>query len=143
MTATNSNSGFTLIELVAVIVIMAILAAVVGPRFGSQPIAQVQTARDEVVASLQVARQLALARGHSSNPIVFQATSSSVSITESGSAVLFGAYQYPLSLPSGVSLTPVTNLSYNQLGETSSTVFTLSSGDVSATVTVESTGYAH
>jgi len=60
LSAVRHNGGFTLIELVACIVIMALLAALAGPRFfNNQPFSEHGYA-DEVAAALRSARQVAV-----------------------------------------------------------------------------------
>jgi MSHA pilin protein MshC len=54
--------GFTLIELIAVMTLVGVLAAVVVPRFGVVSAAGAETYRDAVVAGLREAR--AVAQGH-------------------------------------------------------------------------------
>ena len=61
MSAIRHSDGFTLIELVACIVIMAVLAAIAGPRFfNTQPFTERGYAT-EIAAALRAARQVAVA----------------------------------------------------------------------------------
>jgi MSHA pilin protein MshC len=56
------SRGFTLIELIAVMTLVGVLAAVVVPRFGVVSAAGAETYRDAVVAGLREAR--AVSQGH-------------------------------------------------------------------------------
>jgi MSHA pilin protein MshC len=59
----HTQYGLTIIELVTVIVIMATLAAVVGPRFfGEQPYSELGYA-DELAAALRSAQKVAVGSG--------------------------------------------------------------------------------
>lgn len=56
--------GFTLIELILVIVVVGILAAVVGPRFFDRQVFDQRLYSEEVRAALRHAQKLALAGGY-------------------------------------------------------------------------------
>ena len=59
----SSNSGFTIIELVAVIIVIGILAAVAAPRFASQSGFDQRYFVDDIVSGARYARQFAVSKG--------------------------------------------------------------------------------
>lgn len=136
------HTGFTLIELIAVIVLLAAISVGVMSRFVDTGSA-VQASRDDVIAALFYAQQVAMARDSTTNPIRVVTLSNSISVTENGSPLLSGSVQYPLVFDGGVSLTPATTLNFDKLGRTSASTFTLSRSGVTATVTVSDSGYAN
>lgn len=128
MSRVRQIDGFTLIELVTSIVIVAVLAAIVGPRFlGNQPFSERGYA-SEVSAALRAARQIAVtsscqvrvtinasggytamqraASGNTCNPT--GAWTETVELTD-GNA-LAG------TPPTGVTLTPVATLVFEPTG---------------------------
>ena len=140
MGISRSQCGFTLVELITVVLLLAIISAVAAFRIDTSS-AQVITTRDNIVAGLFYAQQVAIARGNSST-IRFVANGTSVTVEENGTTL--DSANYPLTLPSGISLTPNATLVFDKLGRTTATSFTLSDGSgTSATITVEATGYAH
>jgi len=115
----------------------------VASRFSGQS-AAVQASRDDVVAALFYAQQIAMARDSAINPIQLVTTATSVSVTENGTPLLHAGVQYPLVLGSGVTLLVTVNpLDFDKLGRTTASSFTLSKSGVSATVTVSDSGYAN
>lgn len=142
----KSHRGFTLIELISVIILIGIMSVTLFSRLGSVSAAKVQAGRDDLIAALFFAQQTAMAR----NNIQVIVTASSVSVTENGTAIVVHNKGYPLSFPTGVTANsplPPT-LTYNKLGgivgASAATTITLSaSGGMSASVTLEATGYAH
>lgn len=129
MSAARHSGGFTLIELVACIVIMAVLAAVAGPRFfDNQPFTERGYAA-EVAAALRAARQIAVASGCevsvTIDPVAgYQALQRSASGNTCSAA---GAWSTPVRLtdgsvlagtpPSGVTLTPAAQVVFGPQGQ--------------------------
>jgi len=101
------SQGFTLIELVAVIVLMGVLAAYVAPKFtGSAGIAE-YTLRDQIVSTLRFAQQRAM-YDHSGACYGVSINATNVTAEKNGSLILgtqtialTGDYQ-------GYSATPIT-----------------------------------
>ncbi len=136
-------NGFTLVELVTVLIILSALAFGVLSSFKGGEVSQVQASRDDFVAALLYGQQIAMARDSTTNPIRVEATANSVSITENGNPLLHGTVQYPLVFPNGITVSPTAILNFDKLGRTQASVFTLSKSGASATVTVSDSGYAN
>ena len=130
--------GFTLIELITVIILVSIISVTLFSRLGSVNTANLQAGRDDLIAALFFAQQTAMARSN----IQLVLTTNSVSVTENGSPIIVHSKGYPLSFPSGVTTTAKT-LSYDKLGRTTATTITLSANGATALITVEASGYAH
>lgn len=126
-------------ELLTVVLILGVLSVGLSGRFSSSSSFQTMATRDDIVAGLFYAQQIAMARDSASNNVQFVSTANSFDILEAGTSIGNGIY--PVTLPSGFSLTAVT-LNYDKLGRTSATTLTLSDGSSSATINVSETGYA-
>ncbi|HTF83124.1 MAG TPA: hypothetical protein VL987_01005 [Cellvibrio sp.] len=99
-----------------------------------------QTSRDDIIAALFFAQQTAMARDN----IQLSITANTINVTENGNPIRIHSDAYPLALPSGVSVTAVpATFSYDKLGKTTPGSITVSRDGVSATITVEASGYAH
>jgi MSHA pilin protein MshC len=130
--------GFTLIELITVMILVSIISVTLFSRLGSVNSANLQTGRDDLIAALFFAQQAAMARSN----IQLVLTTNSVSVIENGTPIKVHAQGYPLALPSGVTATPAT-LSYDKLGRTTATTISLTAtGGLSASITLEASGYA-
>jgi MSHA pilin protein MshC len=135
----KGERGFTLIELITVMILVGILSVTLFSRLGSVNSANIQAGRDDLIAALFFAQQTAMARSN----IQLVLTANSVSVTENGTPIKVHAQGYPLAFPSGVTTTPVT-LNYDKLGRTAATTISLSAtGGLSASITLEASGYAH
>lgn len=135
----KGERGFTLIELITVMILISIISVALFSRLGSVNSANIQAGRDDLIAALFFAQQTAMAR----NNIQLVLTTNSVSITENGTPIKVHAQGYPLAFPSGVTTTPVI-LSYDKLGRTTATTISLSAtGGLSASIRLEASGYAH
>lgn len=134
------QGGFSLIELVAVIIITSIIFIFIGDNLGQRGL-ELQTTRDDIVAGLFYAQQVAMARQNTANPVQFVSDATpAVDVQENGASI--SGDSYPLNLPVGFTLTPVT-LVYDKLGRTTATTLTLNGSGASVDITIESSGYAH
>lgn len=136
----RASRGFTLIELIAVIIVIGVLTIGVSSRFADSNSSVVQASRDDIIAALFFAQQTAMAR----NNIQLTISSNSISVTENGNPLRIHSDAYPLIVPNGTSIiaTPST-FTYDKLGKTTPGRITVSRDGVSATITVEASGYAH
>lgn len=135
----RTQQGFTLIELITVMILVGIISVTLLSRLGSVNSANIQAGRDDLIAALFFAQQSAMARSN----IQLVLSASSVSVTENGTPIKVHAQGYPLAFPSGVTATPLT-LTYDKLGRTTAATITLSAtGGLSASITLEASGYAH
>ncbi len=135
----KAERGFTLIELITVTILIGIMSITLFSRMSGVSSTNVNAGRDDLIAALFFAQQTAMARSN----IQVIVTSTSVSVTENGTAIVVHNKGYPLSFASGVTATPATFV-YDKLGRTTAGTVTLSgAGGVSASVSVEASGYAH
>lgn len=138
-----------MVELITIIVIMGVLAAIVVPRFFDSNVFESRGFHDQVMAALRYAQKAAIAqRGY----VCVAFTANSATLT-TGSSSACGT---PLASPdgqsspykvstsqTGFSVVP-TNFNFNPLGQPSVSQSITISGYTAAPITVEQeTGYVH
>ena len=137
----SASKGFTLIELISVMILVGVLSVTLVSRLGNVHSASVQSGRDDLIAALFFAQQQAMMRKNIS--VVLSA--GSITVRENNADISVSTDRYPLRLPAGVTLSPAT-LVYDKLGRTTATDITLTgsgnSSGVTARVRVEASGYA-
>ncbi|WP_312447915.1 type II secretion system protein [Stutzerimonas nitrititolerans] len=130
--------GFTIVELIMVIVILGIISAVALPRFFDRKTFDERFYFEEVLSSVRYGQKLAVASGCLVN----------VKINNSGYALAYGAgacsgiqikdpsdKSYPIKPPSNVSIQSGMELEFNSLGcITSDSSVNCSSGNNTVTV---------
>lgn len=89
--------GFTVVELIATIVIVGIVAAVALPRFSGRHGFEARGFTDQVVASLQYARQVAIAQRRT----VCAAFTGGMTLTLTRASTVGGACDRALTTPAG------------------------------------------
>ena len=137
------SSGFTLIELIAVMIITGILAVTVSVRFSATDI-DLQSAKSDVLAALVFSRQTAMARSDGNTNVVLVLTANTIDVQINSNSASSLSQAYPLTLPTSVSISNgVGSLAFNTLGETNSHTIVLSQGGLSETINVSGVGYAY
>jgi MSHA pilin protein MshC len=140
--------GFTLVELIAVLVILGILAAVVGSRSMSYSSLNVMGGRDLLVSALFSAQQKAMSQA---NAVRVSTLGSSIDIRlDSNSDGTFAPSEsircngvlYPIDAPGGITFASQT-FEFDHLGHTSAGTVSVSKGGDSVDITVTAVGYAY
>ena len=158
MTEKGNIRGFTLIELIMVLVIAGVLAVVALPRMFNVGEFQSRGLSDQVQAALRYAQKVAIAQ-HRFVCATFTPASLSLTLGTTNScgtplAALSSNGNYVVNAPSGISFTATpTAFSFNALGQPRTAnspdaaigAATVSvTGDVTRTITVEAeTGYVY
>ena len=151
--AGGSQCGFTLIELVMVIVIVGILAAVVGPRLFSTGLFQSRGFADQVQATLRYAQKEAIAR-HRNVCVAMTASTLSLTIASASGAaspcaanLLLPTGGNSISAPAGSGITLTYNaagFTFDALGRNTGPAITITVSGASNSIVVEAeTGYVH
>lgn len=137
----ESSRGFTLIELIAVIVILGVISWVATSRFSS-PTYQLQQSRDNLIAALFIAQQQAMAQSSSaqltltiSNNVLSLSSKDLHDFSDQG-------IQFPFRFAAPVKVSSV-SLQYDKLGRTTPVDIQLTLASVSTIVRVESSGFAY
>lgn len=140
----KKSAGFTLLELIVVMVIVGILAATAMSRYGNKSSFSLKTEQEQLIAALFQAQQLAMS-GRPTQFAILSTNSFSVrDATNSANHYSVASITYPQQLTAGVSFNPATLVrTYSALGATSPATITLSADGDSVAVCLEASGYAH
>ena len=143
----TKNKGFTLVELVAVLLIVAVLASTASIRFLSNSTFQLQASRDQLVSAIKSAQQLAMIQADrvqlqtGPNGIDIQQDRDGSGNFSSDESVYMDGVQYPLVLKSSQTISNNSFL-FDRLGRTSPGFVTLTQEGNAVTVTISSSGHA-
>ena len=135
--------GFTLVELIIVILLVGILAINVGTRFFSNSSFADRNVADELIEAIRYAQHLAMSRG---GGIQVVTTATRYTVQQTDTTAIPNPNRtgdYSVAIPSNSSLS-ATTITFNGLGQPTPATDTNISVSSSFTITVEGeTGYAH
>ncbi|MHA1569404.1 MAG: pilus assembly FimT family protein [Alphaproteobacteria bacterium] len=132
-------AGFTLVELVTIILIVGILAAFAVPRMLGRSDVEPVTASNTVLSAAHRARQLAMTKGSAANvQLIPDSANNRIRITYTDPAT--GLQVLDFALPADITVSGP-DIAYDGLGNASPAPTTLSV-DPGADVCIETTGYA-
>ncbi len=101
----TSRTGFTLAEVVVVLLILGISAAVVGPAIARGPASELDTAADALVQALERARRTAVTGGATVR-VALEPTTRRLTVVSIRSDSIELVDEIVLQLPAGVTLDP-------------------------------------
>lgn len=148
----KSSQGFTLLELIIVLIIAAILGAVIAPKFSDTKDFEARGFYDETFSLLRYAQKSAIAQRRT---VCIAFTSNSATLTiasaayssacDTGLAGPDGTIPYTATAKGGVNYASVpAGFNFNPLGRPSMTTQTWQVAGMTQTITVEAeTGYVH
>ncbi|MGD8484501.1 MAG: type II secretion system protein [Thioalkalispiraceae bacterium] len=143
----NNLTGFTLVELIVVILLVGIISVFILPRFFSADVFAERRVKDEIISALRYTQQLAMNRGVN-HRLQINASTYAYQRFDPGSGNWLtvrnpdGSAQN--NYPDNISLTPTT-VTYDQLGQpvpNTAPAQTITVGSQLITIELD-TGYAH
>ncbi len=148
------SSGFTLVELVVLIVILGVLALTVMPRFFSRQTFESRGFFDQTKAAIRYAQKTAIAQRRTvhvnlrGNAICLTYVADANCVNVNASDIVLSpasGQRFYTEAPSGVSFNAVGSFSFSPLGRPSAAVVVGVTGDgMVRNITVEGeTGYVH
>lgn len=144
----NLHRGFTLVELITILVIVGVLAATVSSRLMPNSLLQIQAGRDQLLSALVIAQQIAMAQSNgvqvftSGSTIDIRVDSNGDGVFGAGESVSYAGTRYPLLITGGVSFSSAV-VAFDRRGYTSPNSITAVKGSHSVDVTITGTGYAY
>lgn len=146
--APKFESGFTLVELIAVLLVVGIMSAVALPRFFDRNTFDSRGFHDQVIATLRQAQKIAVAQ-HRFVCVGF--TANSITLTQGATAACGGALTSPTGVTpfvvnaptADVTLAGGANFNFDFLGRPSAAQDITVSGYVPHIFVEAETGYVH
>lgn len=144
----SHQRGFSLVELITVMVIVGVLAASVGSRLVSNSSLQLQAARDQLIAAIFIAQQKAMAQTGQVQLTVSGATVD-VRVDSNGDgnyaqaeSISYGGTRFPLTISGGVTFSSQALL-FDRIGHTAPTSINATKNSQTVAVTITGSGYAY
>ncbi len=146
----RAYSGFTLVELIAVIIVLGILAATITPRLTQRGGFDERVFLDELISTARYAQQQAMMRGNNFvvRMIIDNAAGSyGIEVDDGGGFQWINhanTRAFPINFPGGVATAPGSvAVTYNALGHVTTNSATAVTVNGAQNFCIQATGYAH
>ncbi|WP_185906517.1 pilus assembly FimT family protein [Teredinibacter haidensis] len=130
-------TGFTLVELITVMLIIGILAVTALTKILPSDTLQLQASRDSIVAAFYSAQQLAMVRQSS---VEVRTSVNQIDVLVDNVSVSAGGVSYPLVMLKGQTLN-IASFGYDRLGHTTGSQLYLTQNGRVVTIVVDDSGY--
>jgi len=131
--------AFTLLELIIVIILLAIISSYVFTRFSSSTGYRLDAAVEQIISAGQLTQQLSMNDSQRNFSLSIQ--SSQVDLLVNGTGFT-GANEFPIVFDSSITISPLSNITFDGLGRTTARTITVTSAD-STSICFESSGLIH
>lgn len=144
----NKIGGFTIVELIAVLVITGVLAATAINKILPSDTFQLQASRDQVVTAFFSAQQQAMIQTApvrlttDGNIVDIRRNDNNDNVFSTTESIKVNGTQYPLLLLSNQQIDDK-EFFFDRLGQTSAAVLTLSQNGKEVDITISEAGYAY
>ncbi|MGB0495083.1 MAG: hypothetical protein ACPGJI_01910 [Kangiellaceae bacterium] len=134
------TGAYSLIEFIITLLILSIVAIYIQSKFSSSDPYKQNTTVAQLISTARLAQQFSM--NDSARAFVLKIQANQIDLTEDGSSMSIGTLNFPIALESGVTLSPITDITFNSLGETTSVTIQVSA-NTAQSVCFESSGYIH
>jgi prepilin-type N-terminal cleavage/methylation domain-containing protein len=136
----TKQAAYSLIELVITLVILSIVAVFVQSKLPSSDRFKEETFAAQIISSARLAQQLSM--NDSARSFVLAIQSDQIDLTEDGSSMSIGALNFPLLANNGITLAPITDITFDSRGETAEVTVTVTA-ETTQPICFETSGYIH
>ncbi|WP_185964528.1 prepilin-type N-terminal cleavage/methylation domain-containing protein [Aliikangiella marina] len=131
------QAAFTLVELIVVIAILAIIVAYIGLRPNSSSDYSQDAVAEQIIAAGRLTQQLAM--NDSARAFTLALSANQINLLADGAAFAAGGFVYPVAVDPQLTISPVSNITFDRLGQTAAATITIT-GDSTAQVCFEASG---
>lgn len=131
------QAAFTLIELIVVVAILAILVAYILVRPDSSRDYSQDAIAEQIVAAGRLTQQLSM--NDSSRAFSLAISANQIDVQADGSSLSAGNFNYPVAVDTQLTLSPVTTITFDRLGQTTAATITIT-GNSASQVCFEASG---